>query len=98
MSLVRPPVRQALTVLGAVVLLASPVHGACRASVVGPPLHGGSGSDDNPPVSQPRSRGFPLFRLSSVCPRTTMSRNYYSEMHLHVVWHAKLSRPLLTPE
>ena len=27
-----------------------------------------------------------------------MSRNYYSEINLHVVWHAKLSRPLLTPQ
>jgi putative transposase len=27
-----------------------------------------------------------------------MSRNYYSEIHLHIVWHAKLSQPLLIPE
>ena len=27
-----------------------------------------------------------------------MSRNYYSEIHLHIVWHTKESRPLLTPE
>jgi putative transposase len=27
-----------------------------------------------------------------------MSRNYYSEIHLHVVWHAKQSDPMLTPE
>ena len=27
-----------------------------------------------------------------------MSRNYYSEVHLHVVWHCKNSRPLLTPD
>jgi putative transposase len=27
-----------------------------------------------------------------------MSRNYYSELHLHMVWHTKLSRPLLTPD
>jgi putative transposase len=26
-----------------------------------------------------------------------MSRNYYSEIHLHMVWHTKLSQPLLTP-
>ena len=26
-----------------------------------------------------------------------MSRNYYSEIHLHIVWHTKLSRPLLSP-
>ena len=25
-----------------------------------------------------------------------MSRNYYSEIHLHIVWHTKLSTPLLT--
>jgi putative transposase len=27
-----------------------------------------------------------------------MSRNYYAEIHLHVVWHTKESLPLLTPE
>jgi putative transposase len=27
-----------------------------------------------------------------------MSRNYYSEINLHFVWHTKLSLPLLTPE
>ena len=25
-----------------------------------------------------------------------MSRNYYSEIRLHMVWHTQLSRPLLT--
>ncbi|MCC7084053.1 MAG: transposase [Pirellulales bacterium] len=27
-----------------------------------------------------------------------MSRNYYSEINLHIVWHTKNSLPLLTPE
>jgi putative transposase len=27
-----------------------------------------------------------------------MARNYYSEIHLHVVWHTKQSAPLLTPD
>ena len=27
-----------------------------------------------------------------------MSRNYYSELHLHMVWHTKLSQPLLAPQ
>jgi putative transposase len=27
-----------------------------------------------------------------------MSRNCYSEIHLHAVWHTKLSMPLLTPQ
>lgn len=27
-----------------------------------------------------------------------MSRNYYSEINLHMVWHTKDSRPLLLPE
>jgi len=27
-----------------------------------------------------------------------MSRNYYSEINLHLVWHTRNSRPLLTPE
>jgi REP element-mobilizing transposase RayT len=26
-----------------------------------------------------------------------MSRNYYSEINLHIVWHTKESAPLLTP-
>jgi putative transposase len=26
-----------------------------------------------------------------------MSNNYYSEINLHLTWHTKLSRPLLTP-
>jgi putative transposase len=26
-----------------------------------------------------------------------MSRNYYGELHLHIVWHTKGSSPLLTP-
>ncbi len=26
-----------------------------------------------------------------------MSRNYYSEIHLHMVWHVKESKPWLTP-
>ncbi len=27
-----------------------------------------------------------------------MSRNYYSEINLHLVWHTKLNMPLLTPQ
>ena len=27
-----------------------------------------------------------------------MARNYYSEIHLHMVWHTKESSPLLVPE
>src|SRR5216683_6788260 len=27
-----------------------------------------------------------------------MSKNYYSEINLHFVWHTKLSAPLLTPK
>jgi putative transposase len=27
-----------------------------------------------------------------------MSHNYYSELHLHIVWHTKPSQPLLTPD
>ena len=26
-----------------------------------------------------------------------MARNFYSEIHLHITWHTKLSQPLLTP-
>jgi putative transposase len=28
---------------------------------------------------------------------TTMSRNYYAEINLHIMWHTKNSSPLLTP-
>ena len=27
-----------------------------------------------------------------------MSRNYYSEIHLHLTWHTKASTPMLTPD
>ncbi len=27
-----------------------------------------------------------------------MARNFYSEINLHLTWHTKESRPLLTPE
>jgi putative transposase len=27
-----------------------------------------------------------------------MAKNYYSEIHLHIVWHTKISAPLLTPQ
>ena len=27
-----------------------------------------------------------------------MSQNYYSDIYLHLTWHTKLSRPLLTPD
>ncbi len=27
-----------------------------------------------------------------------MSRNYYTEIHLHITWHTKESAPILTPE
>ena len=27
-----------------------------------------------------------------------MAQNFYSEINLHIVWHTKLSRPLLTPD
>ncbi len=27
-----------------------------------------------------------------------MARNYYCEINLHLTWHTKLSRPLITPE
>jgi putative transposase len=31
-------------------------------------------------------------------PGITMSRNYYSEINLHLTWHTKGSLPLLTPQ
>src|SRR5258706_43645 len=50
---------------------------------------------------QPGLPGFSVPRLQPLrFPRRTrfMSRNYYSEIHLHIVWHTKESAPLLTPE
>ena len=29
--------------------------------------------------------------------RTDMSKSFYSEINLHIVWHTKTSLPLLTP-
>ena len=46
---------------------------------------------------QPRSRGFSS-ELQLRRPAHAMSDNYYSEINLHLTWHTKLSRPLLTPE
>jgi putative transposase len=47
-------------------------------------------------LSEPRSRGFALFGLSHL-REVAVSRNYYCELHLHMVWHTKLSLPVLTP-
>jgi len=33
--------------------------------------------------------------VSALAVQSTMSHNYYSEINLHLVWHTKLSRPLL---
>ena len=27
-----------------------------------------------------------------------MSRDYYAEINLHLIWHTKCSRPMITPE
>ena len=71
----------------------SPVHGACRVAVLGPPLTAGALAATI--TIKPRSRGFSEFGLSHA--EAGMSRNYYSEIRLHMVWHTKLSQPLLTP-
>jgi putative transposase len=44
---------------------------------------------------KPRSRGFSLFGFSHIHPEPTMSRNYYSEIHLHITWHTKNNGPML---
>jgi putative transposase len=36
--------------------------------------------------------------LANVVLEEPMSRNYYSEIHLHLTWHTKDSLPLLTPD
>jgi len=40
----------------------------------------------------------PGFSHASIPATAPMSRNYYSEIHLHIVWHTKSSLPLLTPQ
>src|SRR5258708_4092268 len=48
-------------------------------------------------MHQPRSRGFPVFGFSHD-KDLTMSRNFYAEINLHMVWHTKESQPLLIPD
>lgn len=48
------------------------------------------------PILEARSRAFSLVWLEP--PGAHMSRNFYSEINLHIVWHTKSSFPLLTPE
>jgi putative transposase len=43
-------------------------------------------------------RAFSLPWLEPFDWEPVMSRNYYSEINLHLVWHTKNSLPLLTPE
>jgi putative transposase len=51
-------------------------------------------------IRRPVSRAFSLLGLepSFFAGKPTMSRNYYSEINLHLVWHTKNSLPLLTPK
>ena len=50
----------------------SPVHGACRAAVVGPPFTAG---DAGPTDRKPRSRGFSLFGFSRMDDNSDAGRN-----------------------
>jgi REP element-mobilizing transposase RayT len=51
------------------------------------------------PNLEARSRAFsPAWLEPLFTGAQRMSRNYYSEINLHFVWHAKNSLPLLTPE
>jgi putative transposase len=74
----------------------SPVDGASRGSGLRPGVDAGFGGDHNHSY-QPRSRGFARFGFSHLHGET-MSRNYYSEINLHVTWHVKDSAPLLVPK
>jgi putative transposase len=63
-----------------------------------PAVHGGFNGDHNG-TDQPRSTGLNVCGVSRLLLRkaSVMSRNYYSEIHLHLVWHTKNSSPLLVP-
>jgi hypothetical protein len=49
-------------------------------------------------ICEARSRAFSLLGLEPLWQELFMSRNYYGEINLHLVWHTKNSRPLLTQE
>jgi hypothetical protein len=74
---------------------AAPFTGLSRAAGVGPPLTAGFRGEILP--SSP-VHGASCGSASAACPERPMARNYYSEINLHLVWHTKSSRPLLTPQ
>src|SRR5438067_12398799 len=76
----------------------APFTGLVRVAVLGPPLTAGcpSGTISPSPVyGASRCPGFSPPLTPGPCP---MSRNYYGEIHLHMIWHTKDSLPLLTPQ
>jgi putative transposase len=70
------------------------IHAHFRAAVFGPWFTTGHRRAKIIPIvafyCQARSR-------ASFVSTTSMSRNYYSEINLHLTWHCKDSAPLLTP-
>jgi putative transposase len=72
-----------------------PVHGHSRAAVLGPSLRTGTVASRTFLCSNPALSG-PLTGLLSK-QVTAMSKNYYSEINLHITWHTKDSLPLLNP-
>src|SRR5713101_9062319 len=68
----------------------SPVYGAYPHR---PAVYGGLRLDSTV-TARDDPDNLQLILLSS----SIMSRDFYSEIHLHVVWHTKESAPLLTPQ
>jgi hypothetical protein len=76
-------------------LLPGPFTGLAAPAVFGPALTPGKPAHT---ISLPqlRSRSFSVFGFSPFSAQEpAMSRNYYSEINLHITWHVKESPPLL---
>jgi hypothetical protein len=75
----------------------SPVHGASRASGIRPAVDGGFGRRHNLSLIAPFT-GLLDVRLQPFNTRgVAMSRNYYSEINLHLAWHTKAALPCWSP-
>ena len=70
------------------------------ATLAYPDVNAGASRRERQPVTIVDVYGLYALRLTATPPlpmASAMSRNYYSEIHLHIVWHTKNSLPLLTP-
>src|SRR5688500_2430188 len=64
--------------------------------LLGPPLTAGVEVCDNlPPAARFTGLTNEIGLDHPLAGDPSMSRNYYSEINLHIVWHNKLSAPLL---